>query len=977
MKKIFFLGLVLFLLLPVVFADDADQTPKQLAIQKKIDKGKELTREEFRLASFPQKEQYMLTEHFNPKEPDQSAMFEILAMKPEFDYAGNMGLVKKYLAAQGNFRSDQRYIFMAAAEEDIGLVNENPFYVRMYTGTSRFNMAPGVQFSKVENGKLVPKGEHSTPFDVNMIRAFVKGGASSLLVQEDGSLKYDNDEGTHGIEGMDALDFSGKLVNKDGFGIQCKTCKVGLTSYNDQSLTYAEGNVKLTNGHELKTGSIVLHGPDNLHISSYGDMEEPAFITRPGVGLHMVGLYSYHEGQAPFFPASSNYIVSDIDKASGISQLIIDSRDALIVDLPEDQPYKLVRTSGGTGFHQITLQQKRKGGTHSVDLHGGGFEFAGSIPGLALFNEDSGHFFSGDRVGLCDLNCYEIVGPLRARLSHANAKRIREEYLAGRYIDIDEIFRQEVDPGLYLDILEQWADETDLTNARKAATAVHTLYVQKDSPYYDRVQDLRERLLAYPDAITQMNVAEELDREEQLAVYKRVYGHPGFDQSAKDQARFKLAELQSPEIRQELEDLMATEPVKAISLLRLYEDDATVQLITSQHDSSDLDVRRTVARYLTGKGDVATLRKMWDNEPLELWQDTLLFDISVTDTPEAVGFFAEQLKKNPNDLQALSYLISMEGEHLLPDIQNTLRTWTKDFDESKFTGKKEQLDRTKRKVQYKLREKESAYYKTLTHKVQEEADESYKGKKTDWYNHLQSSNLHQHAGQAEALVRKVALLDDQRVDYKDLAIISHRSDEELQSLKNNRAELEAEISARIASNNPFTRPTNRMYKTESFDEQKHRLSLPELMKIGTAIESYGKKEVLKQVRTIRDRDTKNRFTELGGKVSLTEQGNLDFQVIAPLEADSNEQYVHATALAESAKAGVADFHFHAVDPNFDDAKYAGPSGSHDSGGGDLGVATTLHVDGIVMTSLDECHINADFYTSRGVVVDVGTYDICQ
>jgi len=152
-----------------------------------------------------------------------------------------------------------------------------------------------------------------------------------------------------------------------------------------------------------------------------------------------------------------------------------------------------------------------------------------------------------------------------------------------------------------------------------------------------------------------------------------------------------------------------------------------------------------------------------------------------------------------------------------------------------------------------------------------------------------------------------------------------------------------------------------------YAETTHDLSgflRPDLLKILLLLDELERPEVVALIAYWMRRDAEDPRGEMGGYVRLTSGGRLGFELFTGNAGTTGDDRL----LLPPDPAGAAlDFHFHATDP--DDSAYAGPSSG--GPGTDLFRAAHHRVDGVVFTRLPDGRYNADMYTSRKCVLDLG------
>jgi hypothetical protein len=139
---------------------------------------------------------------------------------------------------------------------------------------------------------------------------------------------------------------------------------------------------------------------------------------------------------------------------------------------------------------------------------------------------------------------------------------------------------------------------------------------------------------------------------------------------------------------------------------------------------------------------------------------------------------------------------------------------------------------------------------------------------------------------------------------------------------------------------------------------------PDLLKILLLLEELARPETVSFVAGSLAGDLADPERERGGFVLLGPDGRLAFALEPPRDGGLRDDRLF---LPPAPPDAVAEFHFHATDP--DDSDYAGPSAG--GPGSDLFRAARRRVDGLVFTSLPGGRFDADFYSSSGFVLDLG------
>ncbi len=139
---------------------------------------------------------------------------------------------------------------------------------------------------------------------------------------------------------------------------------------------------------------------------------------------------------------------------------------------------------------------------------------------------------------------------------------------------------------------------------------------------------------------------------------------------------------------------------------------------------------------------------------------------------------------------------------------------------------------------------------------------------------------------------------------------------------------------------------------------------PDLIKIHLLLDELERPEVVAKIQAWVDRDAGDSSAELGGYIRLTPAGRLTFERYDGSTGTDREDRLH---LPPDPVGAALDFHLHATDQ--DDSAYAGPSSG--GPGTDLFRAARHRVDGVVLTRLGDGRTNADMYSSRKYVLDLG------
>lgn len=184
----------------------------------------------------------------------------------------------------------------------------------------------------------------------------------------------------------------------------------------------------------------------------------------------------------------------------------------------------------------------------------------------------------------------------------------------------------------------------------------------------------------------------------------------------------------------------------------------------------------------------------------------------------------------------------------------------------------------------------------------------------------------------------------------------------------NRAPLSADRDTLLAELNANLRPgaarRDRVY-TEDLSSALPKLSTVELQKIVTLQRALASGDFAKNLAALMRTDAKDASTELGGRLLLSNGAvKIDAQ-------NGSGQGNNAFVVGPSFNPFEAflSFHFHAVGEH-GEPENAGPSAGK---GADLGTAYSIQLDGLVITQVAKDRMNIDFYTSTGVVLDLGTF----
>ncbi|MCA9549697.1 MAG: hypothetical protein KC933_06655 [Myxococcales bacterium] len=153
-----------------------------------------------------------------------------------------------------------------------------------------------------------------------------------------------------------------------------------------------------------------------------------------------------------------------------------------------------------------------------------------------------------------------------------------------------------------------------------------------------------------------------------------------------------------------------------------------------------------------------------------------------------------------------------------------------------------------------------------------------------------------------------------------------------------------------------------------------RLSHAELLKVRALQRGLADPATRDTLAAILARDLANGpVAELGGLVVLGEAGRATFQDLGSLGGNDAPAYAFPFG-THSPWRGLALFHLHAVDAAGNPTK-AGPSSGRGGLNADIGAARETAQDGVVITLVAPGQVDVDFYTTSGVVLDLGVFSL--
>ncbi len=143
-----------------------------------------------------------------------------------------------------------------------------------------------------------------------------------------------------------------------------------------------------------------------------------------------------------------------------------------------------------------------------------------------------------------------------------------------------------------------------------------------------------------------------------------------------------------------------------------------------------------------------------------------------------------------------------------------------------------------------------------------------------------------------------------------------------------------------------------------------RLTLLDLLAIGTLQEALADPQVVASLFRQADADLQDTSTEFGGVLALDEHGRWRAQMYRPLSFRGDHVYIPPQAMIEALYTSPFHYHFHAQ--RHGNARHAAP------GPGDLALTQRLDFNFFVLTFIDRDQLNVDYFQRDGIVVDLGT-----
>ncbi len=902
---------LLVLLCQFVSATSHELTSEQKAIQEKLDENKELSIPEFAAATDEQKKKYVLTNRFNPGNLDQAKVFEQLALAPDFNYATHLPLVEEYLFVQSRFGEQQKKIFVKAAEIDVGVINRNPVHVTRYIGDARFFMESGVKFSRVKNGVFHTAGEKSTQFNTQLIGELLSTG-TKISVQKDGSLQF-SDVSSESLAEIEPFDFIGTITNKDGFGMTCAKCKFTLTDHKGKTVPAVFGeNIKLSNGHELKRGIVRLHSPDYVDFAPVDD--QPAILkTKNQETVSTTTKMAYVSGLAKPPGANSNYILSDIDPKAGVSRLMIHNSDpGLEIELPHADLYNDI-------FFNTPETLTLPGGKPLVS------------PGEAFVYTQDGERKKGvlltaegiDLVG--GLPQTSVINLVSGHVATEKGVSLCQDNCAKAvHTFAGDVFEANLEQ-----VYRQYKETSDRKYVRKLfGTGLHSPEHLEVLEGLIESSEINDRFAAASALVSMYHHGHEFDERSREVLVKalsddslmvRSIAASALDDEQKAHVLFTL--YQNPETKKSMR-------LNMLGRLAQLKHPATQTELENMIGSSPQTVLRSLRHY--------------DNDRAREFALEQLSNPKTRVRHAAVAFFEER-----GDIEVLKKTLSTE--------------------EDRFVKRK--LESAIRRLEAKRKPKPSKTPDVIPLGTLFQDNPSQ-----DWATVFSENQVEQSNTMPSGVIQRLEALGDENVDFKDIQILSSYSVDELKDIKKNRAGVESAIQRRIQEVGTTKRGAAEPgYTTESFESQKHRLTIPELLKIRATLQSMRSPELRSHIGELIDVDTHDHLTEHGGYVHLTSERELAFHSIPPRKLQSNHAYLSPGTRPIAGRNGIFGFHLHAADPHYHNEAYAGPSGT----AGDLHSSRVDRTDGLVISPLDECRFNLDMNTARGEVIDLGNYNRCN
>lgn len=182
-----------------------------------------------------------------------------------------------------------------------------------------------------------------------------------------------------------------------------------------------------------------------------------------------------------------------------------------------------------------------------------------------------------------------------------------------------------------------------------------------------------------------------------------------------------------------------------------------------------------------------------------------------------------------------------------------------------------------------------------------------------------------------------------------------------------RTELLAGLESRIAGRERITRTADRLGtgpNREGLADWADALTWGDLLALTIIERELDSTRVARDVFRYVDLDRADRSTEFGGLLADRGRGmNAELFVPRPSERLGDDAFVASPDLFAASARSLAHFHLQ-VQEN-EQRRYAGPSG------GDVLFAARSGRNAVVFTAVGPGELNADFYTPRGEVVDLG------
>ncbi|MBI4447579.1 hypothetical protein HY643_01230 [Candidatus Woesearchaeota archaeon] len=210
----------------------------------------------------------------------------------------------------------------------------------------------------------------------------------------------------------------------------------------------------------------------------------------------------------------------------------------------------------------------------------------------------------------------------------------------------------------------------------------------------------------------------------------------------------------------------------------------------------------------------------------------------------------------------------------------------------------------------------------------------------------------------------------------------------------NRQKIEKDLTGKLNRIGHSRRADDAGQKYREGYDQLPKLGRIDLMKANMLVKQLGEKDFCNKIGIIIKDDLSDIYSEHGG-VIRADSGSLEFKVVPSLVEDSitllqkilpkseppkkikdfvSEQFNGTYTFSGRLADVFSVFHLHAVHTTDysrkgypADAYYAGPSTP------DLNHSKRIGIDGVVITNIGEKKFNIDFYTTEGVVIDLGNY----